>query len=176
MTHTTYVLAGGCFWCLEAVFVRLKGVVSALPGYTGGSAETAHYSQVATGTTAHAEAVQVSFDEQVLPREVLLDIFFLIHDPTSPNQQGADIGPQYRSAMFYADEAQKQSFEQAVIRAQNNWDKPIVTTVEPLRQFYEAEPEHHDYFSNNPTNPYCSVVISPKVTKARQAFSQYIAK
>ena len=174
MTHTTYVLAGGCFWCLEAVFVRLKGVVSALPGYTGGSAETAQYFQVATGTTAHAEAVQVSFDEQVLPREVLLDIFFLIHDPTSLNQQGADIGPQYRSALFYGDSTQKQEFEAARERAQRHWDEPIVTILEPLDEFYQAEPEHHEYFDNNPTNPYCSVVIAPKIIKARTAYQEYM--
>ena len=171
---TTYVLAGGCFWCLDAVFRKLKGVESSYCGYAGGSEQDADYYRVASGKTMHAEAVQVIFDESVLPKETLLDIFFLIHDPTSLNKQGADEGPQYRSAMFYADDTQKAEFETAMkTRAPQHWDSPIVTTLEPLETFYEAEPEHQDYFDNNPANPYCSIVISPKVVKARREYKEW---
>lgn len=170
---TTYVLAGGCFWCLDAVFQRLSGVSASVCGYAGGAEADADYYRVASGSTGHAEAVKVTFDESVIPPEDLLDIFFLIHNPTTLNQQGADKGPQYRSVMFYADGSQKTTFEAAIDRARPQWDDPIVTELTQLDMFYEAEPEHQDYFSNNPANPYCSVVINPKVTKARQHYSQY---
>lgn len=170
---TTYTLAGGCFWCLDAVFRELKGVQSSYCGYAGGSEKDADYYRVASGKTEHAESVQVTFNESVIPTETLLDMFFLIHDPTSLNQQGADVGPQYRSAMFYADDEQKAVFEAAIARAQQNWDAPIVTTLEPLDTFYQAEPEHQDYYANNPVNPYCSIVISPKVIKAKKAYKQW---
>ena len=169
----TYTLAGGCFWCLDAVFRELKGVQSSYCGYAGGSEKDADYYRVASGKTEHAESVQVTFNESVIPTETLLDMFFLIHDPTSLNQQGADVGPQYRSAMFYADDEQKAVFEAAIARAQQNWDAPIVTTLEPLDTFYQAEPEHQDYYANNPVNPYCSIVISPKVIKAKKAYKQW---
>lgn len=169
----TYVLAGGCFWCLDAVFRRLQGVKASICGYAGGSAETADYYAVATGKTNHAESVQVTFDESLLPAEVLLDLFFLIHDPTTLNRQGADEGPQYRSAMFYSDDTQRAEFEAAVERAREHWGDSTVTEVAPLEKFYEAEPEHQDYFNNNPTNGYCSIVIEPKITKARKVFKQY---
>jgi peptide-methionine (S)-S-oxide reductase len=169
----TYVLAGGCFWCLDAVFQRLKGIESSISGYAGGSAETADYYRVASGKTGHAESVQVTFDETKLPTVDLLDIFFLIHDPTTKDRQGNDVGPQYRSAMFYENGNQKAEFQAAIDRAQQNWDNPIVTELAQLDMFYPAEPEHQDYFTNNPTNPYCSVVISPKVTKARRVYSKY---
>jgi peptide-methionine (S)-S-oxide reductase len=170
---TTYVVASGCFWCIDAVFQRLKGVDSSVTGYAGGSEADADYYRVMTGTTGHAEAVQVTFDESVLPREDLLDIFFLTHNPTTKNRQGADVGPQYRSALFYADDSQKSEFEAAIKRAQILWDDPIVTELSPLEAFYPAEPEHQDYFSNNPANPYCAVVIHPKLTKARAAHAKY---
>lgn len=170
---TTYVLAGGCFWCLDAVFRRLKGVEVSTCGYAGGLAGDANYGAVSTGTTAHAEAVQVTFDETVIPAETILDIFFLIHNPTTKDRQGADVGPQYRSAMFYADDAQKQIFEVAIERAQTHWDDSIVTELTSLDAFYEAEPEHQDYFNNNPANGYCSVVIAPKIIKARQAYAKW---
>lgn len=169
----TYVLAGGCFWCLDAVFRRLKGIEVSVCGYTGGLAGDANYSSVCTGTTGHAEAVKVTFDESVLPSETLLDIFFLIHNPTTKNRQGADVGPQYRSAMFYADETEKQVFEEAVQRAQAHWDDPIVTEIVPLDTFYEAEANHQDFYTNNPVNGYCNIVISPKITKARQGYAQW---
>lgn len=170
---TTYVLAGGCFWCLDAVFRKLKGVDISLCGYAGGSESDADYYRVASGRTDHAESVKITFDETVMPKEILLDIFFLIHDPTSLNKQGADEGPQYASVMFYDNDDQKNDFETALTRAQVNWDKPIVTRIEPLEAFYEAEPEHQDYFANNPGNGYCSVVIAPKVTKARQEYTTW---
>lgn len=170
---TTYVLAGGCFWCLDAVFRKLKGVEASLCGYAGGTADDADYYRVASGRTGHAESVQITFDESIIPKETILDIFFLIHDPTSLNKQGADEGPQYASVMFYDNETQKEEFEAAVKRAQVNWDMPIVTLLEPLYTFYEAEPEHQDYFANNPANGYCSIVIAPKVTKARSAYTKW---
>lgn len=170
---TTYVLAGGCFWCLDAVFRQLKGVKSSLSGYAGGSEQDADYYRVASGNTGHAESVQITFDEQILPAAHLLDLFFLIHDPTTKDRQGNDVGPQYRSAMFYEDDSQKVEFVAAIERAKQHWDNPIVTELSPLDEFYEAEPEHQDYFNNNPANPYCSVVISPKIIKARKAYSRY---
>lgn len=170
---TTYVLAGGCFWCLDAVFRQLQGVESSLVGYAGGEAKDAHYYSVATGRTGHAEAVKVTFDETVIPAEVVLDIFFLIHDPTTKDRQGNDIGPQYRSAMFYGDDLQKRAFEAAINRAKEHWGEHIVTELTPLEAFYEAEPEHQDYFANNPANGYCSIVIAPKISKARQAYTKW---
>ncbi|MDB5165308.1 MAG: hypothetical protein JWM00_198 [Candidatus Saccharibacteria bacterium] len=169
----TYTLAGGCFWCLDAVFRRLKGVESSLCGYAGGSAEDAHYNAVASGKTGHTESVQVTFDESVIPAETILDIFFLIHNPTTLNQQGNDKGSQYRSAMFHADDAQKSDFQAAIERTKAHWDDPIVTELTPLEKFYEAEPEHQDYFNNNPGNGYCSIVIEPKISKARQAYTKW---
>lgn len=173
MYMTTYTLAGGCFWCLDAVFRRLKGVESSMCGYAGGDESEADYYQVASGSTKHAESVQVTFDEAVISKETILDIYFLIHDPTTLNQQGADKGPQYRSAMFYESDEQKAEFEAAVDRAKSNWDNPIVTELTGLPRFYEAEPEHQDYFTNNPANPYCSVVINPKVAKAKKEYTKY---
>lgn len=168
---TTFTLAGGCFWCLDAVFRRLRGVEILQCGYAGGDEKDADYYAVATGKTGHAEAVQVTIDETILPAKTLLDIFFLIHDPTTQDRQGADVGPQYRSALFYKDEAQKEVFEAAIERAQNHWENPIVTELSPLDRFYVAEPEHQNYFANNPANGYCSIVIAPKIIKARRAYA-----
>lgn len=169
----TYVLAGGCFWCLDAVFRRLNGVISSECGYTGGSKDSAHYYAVATGGTGHAESLRVTFDDTVLPPEVLLDVFFLIHNPTTLNRQGADVGTQYRSAMFYTDDIERSEFEAARDRAQAHWDNMIVTDIVPLLDFYSAEPEHQNYFDNNPSNGYCSIVIEPKITKARAEYLRY---
>lgn len=169
----TYTLAGGCFWCLDAVFRRLNGVTSSRCGYAGGTAEDAHYYTVANGTTGHAESVQIVFDESVISKEIILNIFFLIHDPTTLNRQGNDVGPQYRSAMFYEDDEQKNDFEVALERAKEHWDDPVVTEVTQLENFYEAEPEHQDYFNNNPQNGYCSIVIAPKIIKARSAYAKW---
>ena len=173
---TTYVLAGGCFWCLDAVFRKLKGVSLSVCGYSGGSAEDASYYKVASGKTDHAESVELSFDEATIPKEVILDIFFLIHNPTSLNKQGADKGPQYASKLFYTNNEQLKDFNAAVDRAQKHWDDPIVTKIEKLDKFYPAEPEHQDYFDNNPGNPYCPIVIEPKVAKAKAQYRQWFAE
>ena len=171
---TTFTLAGGCFWCLDGVYRQLQGVTSVVSGFAGGSEADADYYRVASGYTSHAECVQVTFDPDVVPIEAILDLFFLSHDPTSLNRQGADEGTQYRSAMFYANDEQLGVFRGAIEKAQKNWDKPIVTTLEPLNGFYPAPAEHQDYFGQNPGNPYCSIVIVPKVLKARQAYKAWI--
>lgn len=169
----TYTLAGGCFWCLDAVFRRLKGIESSVCGYVGGEAEDAGYYAVASGKTGHAESVQVTFDETVIPAATILDIFFLIHNPTTLNRQGNDKGPQYRSAMFYSDEDQKTEFQAAIERAKMHWDDPIVTELTPLVKFYDAELEQQDYFNKNPSSGYCSIVIEPKIIKARSAYNDW---
>ncbi len=170
---TTYVLAGGCFWCLDAIYRRLKGVAKVVSGYTGGQTDHPTYYQVASGETGHAESVEITFDEGVIPKEVILDLFFLIHDPTTLNRQGADVGTQYRSAMYYADDEQRQTFEAAALRASEHWEEPIVTQIVKLDRFWPAEDEHQDYFSKNPGNGYCSVVIAPKIVKARAAYTTW---
>lgn len=170
---TTFVLGGGCFWCLDAVFRRLKGVAKSECGYAGGVGRNPHYYDVASGRTGHAEVVRVTFDETVLPIEALLEIFFLIHDPTTRDRQGADVGTQYRSIMLYQDDTQKQQFMTAVRHAAAIWNNPVVTQIEPLEKFYIAEPEHQDYFNKNPSSGYCSVVIAPKIVKARRAYAQW---
>lgn len=173
---TTYVLAGGCFWCLDAVYRTLRGVSESLCGYAGDTADNANYYAVASGKTHHAEAVKVRFDETIIPAEVVLDIFFAIHDPTSLNRQGADAGPQYRSAMFYVDDTQKKYFESTIERIGRLFDKPIVTQLTKLDEFYEAEPEHQDYYANNPFSGYCNFVISPKMNKVKKEFAHYLSK
>jgi peptide-methionine (S)-S-oxide reductase len=169
----TYVIAGGCFWCLDAVYRQLKGIESVVSGYTGGDLPYPTYDKVSTGSTGHAEAVQITFDESVIPADTILDLFFLIHNPTTLNQQGNDIGTQYRSAMYYADDEQKTVFEQALERAKDHWDDPIVTEITQLTEFYPAEDYHQDYFNKNPGNGYCSIVIEPKIVKARSAYKQW---
>ena len=174
---TNYTLAGGCFWCLDAIFRRVKGVTHVMSGYTGGTVTDPTYEQVSGGDTGHAEAVQLSFDESVVPGDVILDLFFLIHDPTTLNRQGNDVGTQYRSAMFYASanpDAQKALFEAARERAAKHWDNPIVTEITPLQTFYPAEDYHQFYFDKNPGNGYCSVVITPKIVKARAEFTKWM--
>jgi len=170
---TIYVIAGGCFWCLDAVYRRLKGVVEVVSGYTGGQTLDPTYYEVASGETGHDEAVQITFDEAVIPAEVILDLFFLIHDPTTLNRQGADVGTQYRSGMFYADDTQKAAFDAAAERAKEHWSDPIVTEITQLETFYPAEDEHQDYFNKNPGNGYCSIVIEPKIIKARAEYTQW---
>jgi peptide-methionine (S)-S-oxide reductase len=170
---TTYVLAGGCFWCLDAVYRRLKGVDKVVSGYVGGAVDNPTYYQVATGSTGHAEAVEITFDETIIPANDILDLFFLIHDPTTLDRQGNDVGTQYRSAMYYADDQQKQAFEDALERAKEHWDNPIVTEVTKLDTFWPAEDEHQDYFNKNPGNGYCSIVIAPKIVKARSAYTKW---
>jgi peptide-methionine (S)-S-oxide reductase len=165
-------LAGGCFWCLEAVFDELKGVESVESGYSGGHVQNPNYAQVCDGDTGHAEAVQVTFDPQVLTFKDLLTVFFTIHDPTTLNRQGNDTGPQYRSAIFYHNEAQKRTAEEVIreIQASGIWDAPIVTDVTPFDKFYMAEDYHQEYFKKNPFQGYCRVIIAPKVAKFRKHF------
>jgi peptide-methionine (S)-S-oxide reductase len=170
----TATLAGGCFWCLEAVFLRVRGVARAESGYAGGHVENPSYRAVCAGTTGHAEVVQVDFDPKEVSYRELLEIFFAIHDPTTLNRQGADVGTQYRSAIYYHDDAQKQTTE-ALIRELNDekiWDAPIVTEVTALDKFYPAEDYHREYYDRNPEQGYCQVVISPKVSKLRQKFAE----
>lgn len=169
---TTFVLGGGCFWCVDAVFRRLRGVSEVVSGYAGGEVESPNYYQVSSGKTGHAEVVKVVFDESVLLPEDLLGLFFLIHDPTTPNRQGNDVGPQYRSIMLYTDKNQKEVFESAIERAKVHWNDPIVTELKPLEDFYGAEDEHQDYFNKNPAAGYCQIVITPKIVKARQAYKK----
>lgn len=171
-------LAGGCFWCLEAVFDDLKGVVSVESGYAGGHVPNPSYKAVCTGTTGHAEVVQVTFDPSVLDYADLLRVFFSIHDPTSLNRQGGDVGTQYRSAIFTQDEAQRAAAE-AIIREISEsrlWANPIVTEVTPLEKFYMAEDYHQEYYANNSNQPYCRVVIEPKVAKFRKHFVDRLKK
>lgn len=170
----TYVLAGGCFWCIDAAYRVLEGVSSVMSGYTGGRTESPTYEEVCTDTTDHAEAVQVTFDEAVIPPEIILDVFFTIHDPTTLNRQGKDEGRQYRSALFYADEAQKEVFERAVEKASEIWDDPIVTEISALEVFYPAEEYHQDFFTKNPERGSCVTVIAPKLQKVRQQYLSYI--
>ncbi|HAM25331.1 MAG TPA: peptide-methionine (S)-S-oxide reductase [Microbacteriaceae bacterium] len=170
----TFVLAGGCFWCLDAVYRTLRGVSDVVSGYTGGSARNPSYDEVCTGTTGHAEAVAVTFDPEVIPGDVILDVFFSLHDPRQLNRQGNDVGTQYRSAMFYADDEQKAAFETARDRASGYWDGGIVTTVEPLGEWYEAEAYHQDFFAKNPGQGYCMAVAVPKVNKIRKSFAEYV--
>jgi len=171
-------LAGGCFWCLEAVFDELKGVVSVESGYSGGKLQDPSYAQVCDGDTGHAEVVQVTFDPLVLTYNDLLTVFFFIHDPTTLNRQGADAGTQYRSAIFYHDEAQKETAEQVIRKIEDAgiWDHPIVTEVTPFDKFYLAEDYHQEYFAHNSFQPYCRAVIAPKVSKFRKQYVDRLKK
>ena len=170
----TFVLAGGCFWCLDAVYRTLKGVHDVVSGYTGGETANPSYEAVCTGRTGHAEAVKVVFDETVIPESVILDVFFTLHDPRQLNRQGNDIGTQYRSAMFYSSDDEKQLFEAALQRAAEYWDGGIVTTLEPLGAWYDAEEYHQDFFAKNPNQGYCLAVALPKVNKIRKSYAEYV--
>ena len=165
-------LAGGCFWCLEAVYEQLMGVESVVSGYTGGHVVYPTYEQVCTARTGHAEAVQVTFDPQVVSFKAILGVFFSIHDPTTLNRQGHDVGPQYRSAIFYHDEQQKAAAEEFIseLGSSRVWGNPIVTEVSALSEFYVAEGYHQEYYRRNAAQPYCQVVISPKVAKFRKDY------
>jgi peptide-methionine (S)-S-oxide reductase len=168
-------LGGGCFWCLEAVFEKLQGVEKIVSGYSGGTVVDPTYRQVCTGATGHAEVVQITFDTKAISFRELLEVFFTIHDPTTLNRQGADVGSQYRSAIFYHDQVQKDVAEQVIdeMSTARIWDNPIVTEVAPFQAFYAAEDYHQEYYRNNLAQPYCQVVIAPKVAKFRQ---RYLAK
>jgi len=178
MPMETATLGGGCFWCLEAVFVELKGVESVRSGYAGGGVADPTYEQVCSGRTGHAEVVRVTFDPAVIPFEDLLRVFFAIHDPTTPNRQGADAGTQYRSVILYESEAQREAAGRIIteIDAAGVWDDAIVTEVVPLEAFYPAESYHADYFARNPAQAYCQIVIAPKVAKFRKQFVDRLRK
>jgi peptide-methionine (S)-S-oxide reductase len=169
----TTTLGGGCFWCLEAVFERLEGVEDVTSGYAGGHTINPSYAAVCTGGTGHAEVARVTFDPSVLTFRDLLEVFFAIHDPTTPDRQGNDVGPQYRSIILHESDAQRATAEAMVAELDSTMalGAPVVTEIEPLREFYPAEPEHEEYYRNNPDQPYCRMVISPKVAKFRQAFA-----
>ncbi|MGO8807802.1 MAG: peptide-methionine (S)-S-oxide reductase MsrA [Candidatus Bathyarchaeia archaeon] len=165
-------LAAGCFWCTEAAYSIIKGVERIEPGYTGGSVPNPSYEDVSTGTTGHAEAAQIYFDPKEISYREILEIFFTIHDPTSLNRQGADVGTQYRSAIFYHNETQKVEAQKLIdeLNKEGIWNTPIVTNVEPLKVFYKAETYHKDYFKKHPKEPYCQVVIAPKIAKLQHRF------
>jgi peptide-methionine (S)-S-oxide reductase len=169
MAIDTATLGGGCFWCLEAAFQRLEGVESVVSGYAGGPGAQPTYQQVCTGTTGHAEVVEIGFDTTRIDFETLVEVFFTIHDPTTLNRQGADVGSQYRSVIFYHSDAQRESAERVIARlnAEGVWPDPIVTQVQPAPTFYPAEAYHQDYYRRNPSQGYCQVVISPKLAKLR---------
>lgn len=169
----TITLAGGCFWCFDAIYSQVKGVASVTAGYTGGTDTKPTYESVCTGATGHAEALQITFDETIISYKTILDIFFTLHNPTTLNRQGNDTGTQYRSALFYANDAQKKLFFNARDTAQKLWDDPIVTEIQPLEHFYPAEDYHQDYFAKNPANGYCNIIINPKLDKLKKSFAQY---
>ena len=171
-------LAGGCFWCLEAVFDELKGVESVESGYAGGATANPSYEQVCAGTTGHAEVVQIAFDPAVVSFKEILEVFFVIHDPTTLNRQGNDAGTQYRSAIFYHSPEQKAQAEQVIknLDGARIWNSPIVTEVVPAQTFYRAEGYHQDYFLRNPVQPYCMLVVAPKVAKLRKHFLAKLKK
>jgi peptide-methionine (S)-S-oxide reductase len=176
MATEVATLAGGCFWCLEAVYDELRGVQDVVSGYAGGHVPNPTYEQVCAKNTGHAEVVQITYDPDVVSFRDLLNVFFTIHDPTTPNRQGADIGPQYRSAIFYHTPEQKAVAESAIAEmAQAHiWDDPIVTEITPLDVFYPAEDYHQEYFAHNPFQGYCRMVIAPKVAKFRRKFLEQL--
>jgi peptide-methionine (S)-S-oxide reductase len=174
----TATLAGGCFWCLEAVFDEVKGVHGVESGYAGGYVDNPSYRAVCNGDTGHAEVVQVHFDPNTVSYRDLLNVFFAIHDPTTLNRQGADVGTQYRSAIFFHDDEQKKVAEELIkdLNAQKIWDNPIVTQVQKLDKFFMAEDYHQEYFARNPYQPYCMAVVAPKVSKFRKHFLELLKK
>jgi peptide-methionine (S)-S-oxide reductase len=174
----TATLGGGCFWCLDAVYRDVRGVERVVSGYAGGHVPRPTYEQVCSGRTGHAEVVQITFDPRLVSYRELLEVFFTIHDPTTPNRQGADVGTQYRSIILYHSPEQQQTAQavMAELGAARVWDAPIVTQVEPLEAFYPAEDYHQEYFARNPNQPYCQIVIAPKVAKFRQKYLARLAR
>ena len=170
-------LAGGCFWCTEAVIQKLRGVDKVVPGYTGGHVPNPTYNDVCTGLTGHAEAIQVHFDPDVISYEQILEVFFALHDPTTLNRQDADVGTQYRSAVFYHDEAQKETLERviAAVNASGMYSNPVVTEVAPAGEYYVAEDYHHNFYEDNKSYPYCTIVIDPKIQKLYKNFQPLLA-
>ncbi len=176
MNSKTAIFAGGCFWCMEAVYKNIKGILSVAPGYIGGETKKPTYEQVKTGDTGHAEAIRIMYNPNIVSYEDLLRIFFATHNPTTLNRQGNDFGPQYRSGIFYMSDEQKKLAEAYIkyLNEQDIFDRFIVTEILPATKFYEAEDYHHNYFKNNPNNPYCQFVIIPKVEKFKSQFKKYL--
>lgn len=170
--------AAGCFWCVEAVFERLAGVEDVVSGYCGGHVDNPTYEQVCTGTTGHAEACRITYDPEKISYEELLEVFWKTHDPTTKDRQGNDVGPQYRSVIFYHDEEQRKLAQacKARLEAERIWDRPIVTEIVPLGRFWPAEAYHQDYYARNPDRGYCSLVITPKIEKFRKTFRDKLKK
>jgi peptide-methionine (S)-S-oxide reductase len=173
----TATLGGGCFWCTEAVYQQLRGVRSVVSGYCGGETANPTYKQVCTGTTGHAEVIQITFDPGQIAYRDVLEVFFQTHDPTTLNRQGNDVGPQYRSVIFPHNDEQRRVAGEVIrdLSASGQFPRPIVTTIEPLREFYPAEDYHQRYFADNPGQPYCAMVIAPKVAKFRKAFAERVS-
>lgn len=174
MKQEVATFGGGCFWCLEAVFEETRGVLDVVNGYAGGEVQNPTYEQVCSGTTGHAEVVQITFDPTVISYEALLKIFWLIHDPTTLNRQGNDVGTQYRSIIFYQDEQQKERAAASIEEFSSKFTKPIVTEMKPLEVFYKAEIYHQDYFKNNPNQGYCVFVVSPKVAHFKHEYKDLV--
>ena len=178
MKYETATLGGGCFWCLEAIYDQLRGVKDVVSGYSGGHVENPSYEAVCSGQTGHAEVVQVTFDPEVISFKELLDVFFTIHDPTTLNRQGADVGTQYRSVIFYHSSEQREIVEGIIhdLNREGIWNRPIVTELSPFEIFYSAEDYHQEYFKRNPYQGYCQVVIEPKVVKFRKQYMEKLKK
>lgn len=174
----TITLAGGCYWCVEAIYENLEGVKSAVSGYAGGSKPNPTYEEVSSGTTGYAEVVQITFDPTVTSLTEIFKVFFTVHDPTTLNRQGADVGTQYRSSIFYKSEDQKKAAQQIIsaLTKAKVYDKPIVTKLEPLQKFYKAEDYHQNYYANNKSQPYCRAVIQPKMEKFEKVFKDKLKK
>jgi peptide-methionine (S)-S-oxide reductase len=170
----TFILGGGCFWCLDSSYMQFEGVADVVVGYMGGHVDNPSYEQVCDKNTGHAEVAEVIFDETVIPASVILDIFFTLHDPTQLNRQGNDIGPQYRSSMFYQDQEQLELFQAARDRAREIWDGEPVTEIVAASKFWVGEEYHQDFFSKNPNQAYCNAVVLPKMVKVRKSFTSYL--
>jgi peptide-methionine (S)-S-oxide reductase len=174
MANETATLGGGCFWCLEAVYQELNGVTHVESGYTGGHLENPVYEQICSGTTGHAEVVRIEFDNEVISYRDLLEVFFTVHDPTTPNRQGADVGTQYRSVIYYETPEQHATAKQVIAEMANVWDAPIVTELSLLGTYYKAEAHHQSYFRNHPLQGYCAFVVAPKISKLRKTFGHRV--
>jgi peptide-methionine (S)-S-oxide reductase len=170
----SFVLGGGCFWCLDGGYRQLRGVFDVVSGYAGGNLPNPSYEAVCSGATGHAEVVRVDFDESVITADQILDVFFTLHDPTQLNRQGADVGTQYRSVMFYQDEWQHELFSSAIERAKLVWGEAVVTELSPLPEFFEAEDYHQNFYAKNPNQGYCMAVVAPKVAKVRKSFAHLL--
>jgi peptide-methionine (S)-S-oxide reductase len=177
-TYEVATFGSGCFWCTEAIFKLVEGVEEAMPGYAGGTEPNPTYELVSSGTTRYAEVVQITYNPDIITYKELLEIFWQTHDPTTLNRQGADVGPQYRSVIFYHNQNQKEDAEyyKDKLNSEGIWEKPIVTEISPFPKFYRAEDYHINYYENNPTNGYCNYVITPKIEKFKKVFSDKISK